>query len=211
MHIYAYGSICRGEISIDSDIDLLAVGARDRNPLDPDTYSIYSYERLEQLWQDGNPFAWHLALEARLLYSSDGRDYLQDLGKPRRYRHAARDCRSFAALFHEACISFDKEPHINVFDLSSIFLSIRNMATCFSLGVLNRPDFSRSSALHLGQDSVPISQTSYRVLERARILCTRGYGPPLTAAEISLVGEELHGLADWMDQIAKRASEYERV
>jgi len=34
-----------------------------------------------------------------------------------------------------------------VFDLSTIFLSIRNIATCFSLGVKSQPNFSRNSAL----------------------------------------------------------------
>jgi hypothetical protein len=211
MHIYGYGSICRGEISADSDIDLLVIDGNRLVHLDPDTYSIYSPERIEELWHEGNPFAWHLSLEARILYSSDGQDYLRNLGDPRRYQNSARDCQNFTDLFHEAYASLINDVGSRIFDLSSIFLSVRNIATCFSLGVMNRPDFSRSSALHLGADSVPISQASYQILERARILCTRGYGSPITRAEIVIVMEQLGSLSEWMNRIAKRAAEYERV
>src|SRR5258708_16359709 len=120
MHIYGYGSICRGEISADSDIDLLVIEGNRSDRFDPDTYSIYSYDRIEELWREGNPFAWHLSLEARLLYSSDGQDYLQNLGSPQPYQNFARDCRNFADLFQEARASLINDPGSSVFDLSSI-------------------------------------------------------------------------------------------
>ena len=70
MHIYAFGSLCRGEIDIDSDVDLLAiVGGPDRR-FNSDTYSVYSYKRIAELWAEGNPFAWHLTYESRMVYAS---------------------------------------------------------------------------------------------------------------------------------------------
>lgn len=98
-----------------------------------------------------------------------------------------------------------------MFDLSTIFLSIRNIATCFSLGVTIRPDFSRSSALRLGTNCVPLSQASYQVLERARVLCTRGYGSKITDEEFDTASRELSGVYDWMRGLVERAKEHERV
>jgi len=77
MHIYAFGSVCRGEVSRDSDIDLLCIDeGTQADRFDPELYSVYSYERIRELWSEGNPFAWHLWLESRLLFSSDAEDHL---------------------------------------------------------------------------------------------------------------------------------------
>ncbi|WP_424545407.1 nucleotidyltransferase domain-containing protein [Serratia marcescens] len=55
MHVYAFGSLCRGEMSKYSDIDLLALVNDKDDRFDSDIYSIYSYERLDELWKEGNP------------------------------------------------------------------------------------------------------------------------------------------------------------
>ena len=178
MHIYAFGSICRGEISHGSDVDLLAIIAGYDDRLDPQLYSIYSYRRVNELWEEGNPFAWHLSLESRLLFAFDQIDYLKALGEPAPYKHHVRDCEKFLALFKESFQSIASKTRSTVFDLSTVFLSIRNFATCFSLGTTRKPSFSRHAALELGSHSIPIPANSYRIFERARILCTRGTGPP---------------------------------
>jgi predicted nucleotidyltransferase len=67
MHIYAFGSLCRGEVSRNSDVDLLALVDGFDERFNPEIYSIYSYRRIEELWREGNPFAWHLSLESRLV------------------------------------------------------------------------------------------------------------------------------------------------
>src|SRR6266567_8214684 len=122
MHIYAFGSVCRGEISPNSDVDLLVIGGDEVSNYDPDIYSTYSYERIQELWREGNPFAWHLSLEARLLFSSDGRDFLQALESPAPYKHCRRDCERFIALFCEARASLTSNGDSKIFDLSTIFL-----------------------------------------------------------------------------------------
>ncbi|MGL6014245.1 MAG: hypothetical protein ACRC0J_22490, partial [Shewanella oncorhynchi] len=67
-----------------SDIDMLAIGDGLDSQLNPNDYSIYSYERIFELWERGNPFAWHLYLESKLVYASDEKDYLLELGEPGR-------------------------------------------------------------------------------------------------------------------------------
>ena len=48
VHIYAFGSVCRGDLSIGSDVDLLALVSGLDARFDPDMFSIYSYKRIEE-------------------------------------------------------------------------------------------------------------------------------------------------------------------
>ena len=62
MYIYAFGSLCRGQVDLESDVDLLAIVDGHDDRFDPSKFSIYSYNRVREIWQEGNPFAWHLSL-----------------------------------------------------------------------------------------------------------------------------------------------------
>lgn len=197
MHIYAFGSITRGEIDIWSDIDLLALvdGYDDR--FDITTFSVYNYERIAELWREGNPFAWHLSHEAKLVHTPDGTDFLATLGPPSAYRQKYRDCNKFFALFTRAKQELAPRSPTVVFDLSVVFVAIRNFASSFLLG-RGTPDFSRNAALRLGNKSVPIRRNDYSTFERARLLCTRGAGERLTASEIESAIEAAPAIEAWM-------------
>jgi hypothetical protein len=201
MHIYIFGSLVRGDVSPGSDIDLLAIVDGYDPRFEPETFSIYSYNRIRALWNEGNAFAWHLALESKLIYSSEGDDFLGELGTPGSYESCLEDCGKFFALFCDASNSLQSNTNSPVFALSSVFLSIRNFATCFSLGMTTAPTFSRSSALELDVESIPISESSYRILESARILCTRGYGANVTTSEAATVASELTVIGAWMETL----------
>lgn len=199
MHIYAFGSICRGDVSPSSDVDLLAI-VQGRDPrFSPDDYSIYSYERIREIWAEGNPFAWHLSSESKLLYASDQFDFLGSLGSPQPYRKCRQDCDKFFALFREARDSIHSQNDSTVFDLSTVFLAIRNFATCFSLGILAKPDFSRNSALRLGDYSLRIPIDAYNVFEKSRILSTRGVGESIADQETQIAFEQFSHVEEWMD------------
>nr|ELR5132242.1 nucleotidyltransferase [Providencia rettgeri] len=198
MHIYAFGSICRGEVDSFSDVDMLAIVSGQDKRFNPKDYSIYSYERINELWKEGNPFAWHLFLESISIYSSDGIDYLRNLGKPSNYNSGLVDCEKFLEIFISAKNSIEASVLTEIFDLSSVFLSIRNFATCFSLDYEIKPNFSRNSAHNLGVHSIPICDLTYQLLERARVLCTRGTGEILNADEIKKVKSQLHLIESWM-------------
>ena len=201
MHIYAFGSICRGDISVDSDVDLLAL-VEGRDPrLDPDRFSIYSYKRIGELWASGNAFAWHLALEGKVVYAEDGGDFLKGLGMPSRYVGAAEDCRRFRRIFEAALVSVQEGTPSLVFELSTIFLAIRNIATCYSLAMLPRPTFGRDSARKLGSRSIPISDTAYSLLMRARLLSTRGLGDDIAKVDMPDLMTELGGCRLWVNEL----------
>ena len=74
------------------------------------------HKRIHQIWQEGNPFAWHLHLEAKLIYSSDGRDYLRDIGQPAQYSNGKVDCLKFVELFRRAHLSAQVDRLSIVFD-----------------------------------------------------------------------------------------------
>lgn len=207
MHIYAFGSICRGEIDKGSDIDLLALVDGIDNRFDKNMYSIYSYSRIKELWQEGNPFAWHLALEAKCLFSSDGKDFLKSLGQPNEYTQTMTDCMKFYNVFLSALESIRNSNHAIIFDLSSIFLAIRNIATCYSLSYLEKPTFSRDSALLIGDERLKIDKSIYDTLENCRILCTRGKGDIPNKTDIEGVIFAIEQIQKWISLTINKVKE----
>jgi len=206
MHIYVFGSLCRGDVTVGSDIDMLALVDGKDTRFDPNLFSIYSYKRLSELWALGNPFAWHLSLESRLVFASDDVDFINRLGMPSPYRNCVNDCAKFYSLFLEARESLMRDKRSMVFDLSTIFLSIRNLATCYSLGISGRPDFSRHSAIRLPNGAaVQISPDAYATIERARILTIRGCGDPIQETDADRIVPELKIIERWMIDLVERA------
>ena len=203
MHFYAFGSVCRGELDFLSDVDLLVVTRAGEASLDAERFSIYSYSRLEELWREGNPFAWHLHLESRLLFADDGVDYIAGLGRPRRYQNAGNDCERFARMFTESAASLHDDRRIHVFDLSVMFLAIRNCATCYSLSdsATVPPTFSRHAALKLGDNSLEIDERAYEVLFSARILSTRGIGLAPSGADVGRVLLAAEAVQSWLNRL----------
>lgn len=213
MHIYAFGSICRGEVDASSDIDMLAIvnGRDDR--FNPKEYSIYSYARIHELWEQGNPFAWHLFLESKLIYSSDNADYLRSIGEPSAYKSGIADFKKFREIFLSAKESIEGSDLTETFDLSSVFLAIRNFSTCYSLHCFIKSDFSRNSARNLGVHSVPIDDSTYDLFQRARVLCTRGVGELLSSYEVGKAKMALKKIETWMNEIIGtiESDSYERI
>jgi hypothetical protein len=198
MHIYAFGSVCRGEVDTASDIDMLAIVNGHDARFKLSDYSIYSYARITEIWEQGNPFAWHLFLESKLVYSDDATDFLRAIGQPNAYSSGLTDCRKFHEIFLSAKDSLEETELAEIFDLSSVFLGVRNFATCYSLSRGKKPDFSRNSAKNLGSDSVPIDNSTYCLLERSRVLCTRGIGELLSSHEIVEAKLALDRIDCWM-------------
>ena len=205
MHVYAFGSVCRGEIDRGSDLDLLAAVSDSDPRFDPAIYSIYSYERLAELWREGNPFAWHLTLESKLLFAADGIDFIASLANPAAYVSCAEDCQKFRALFHDAVTGLTESPRSAVFELSTAFLAIRNIATCYSLGLGDTPVFGRHAALRLGSRSLRLDERVYSTLASARILSTRATGPRPSPEDIVAVCSHLPYVATWMDELVAEA------
>lgn len=201
MYIYAFGSVCRGEIDSGSDIDLLAIVEGYDKRFDPNLYSIYTLKRLSEIWEQGNPFAWHLSLESKLIFATNGVNILDTLGEPNTYKNVKRDCLKFYKIFKSSFKSLKETDESITFDLSTVFLAIRNISTCYSLSMCEHPDFSRHSAKRLKENSIPIPEESYKIFERARILCTRGYGRNLSKKDIEKAVKNLDTINLWMQNL----------
>lgn len=207
MYIYLFGSLCRGEIDEFSDVDLLAITGANENintQLDTQKFSIYKEKRMMELWKEGNPFAWHLFQESKLIHSDNNEDILRNWGKPSSYTNLESDLKKFSTLFYDSIKSINNSEHSDTFDLSMLFLSIRNFASCYSLGALNEFNFSRKSALKLKTNKLKISDESFSILERARILSTRGSGKLITDIEKNIVLKEIDAISDWFQLILKK-------
>ena len=142
-------------------------------------------------------------LESKLIYSEDGRDFIHDLGTPSKYVSAADDCRRFREIFEAALSSVKKGTPSLVFELSTIFLSIRNIATCFSLAKLPNPTFGRDSARKLGSRSIPLTDATYSILMRARILSIRAKGDDISKENTSKIIDELENCRLWINELCK--------
>lgn len=201
MHIYAFGSVCRGEIDISSDIDLLAIFDKVDNNLNYGIYSIYSYNKISELWAKGNPFAWHLAAESRMIYSSDKTNFIRKLGLPNEYKRVREDCLKFFCLYCKAIDSIQSDDISLVFEMSTIFLALRNFATCFLLGKSKINNFSRCSALQMGKNSLQISENAYKLLERSRILSIRGTGNMIQRKEVDSLIDDIKSIRTWMERL----------
>lgn len=197
-HLYAFGSLCRGEIDEFSDIDLLAcVETQEQaRQIDSARFSIYTHDRIRALWSEGNPFAWHLHLESKLMHTSDGRDFLQELHAPYAYTNADVDCAKFIRLFQESLHSLRGTSDSRVFHLSCMFLATRNFATCYSF-TRGRPIFSRRSPLQI-ETPAPVPDDVFDVFVRARVLSTRGIGKALAPDEVSLALQACPAICEWM-------------
>lgn len=204
MHIYAFGSVCRGELDHGSDVDLLACVDDVAPRMDVRKYSVYRYGRLRELWNEGNPFAWHLHLESRLIFSSDSTDYLCGLGVPARYTAVEKDCAKFKTLFDRSFHELKESRNSATFNLSCMFLSVRNFAPCHSLA-LGIPTFSRQSPL-IVKPALPIDAHAFSVMMRARLLSTRGYGGNLSQKEIATAIEAAAVVPKWMAMLRSQQS-----
>ena len=196
-HIYAFGSICRGEVAPGSDIDLLAIVSGGTNELSRSMFSIYSHSRFGAYGKREIHLHGTCALNSKLIHSSDEADFIAALGLPTAYTKARDDCERFLGIYRQASASLRNDRTSAIFDLSAAFLGLRNFSTCYLLG-RGHPDFSRGAALNLMADMPPIDVRAYRVLERARLLCTRGHGVALSNREMAQAIEALPKLEEWM-------------
>lgn len=205
MEIYAFGSIVRGEIDEYSDVDLLVIkDLKEKIPeIDKERFSIYTFERLSQLWEEGNPFSWHLYSESKCLYSENSIPFLKSLGKPNPYINHLNDLNKFHKLFLDSKLSIESNSYSLDFDLSMIFLAIRNFASCFSLGFLKIEEFSRDTALKIGEYSIQINITTYNRLKASRILASRGIGDRVTENELKEIMNEFSTIEKWFNELLK--------
>ncbi|WP_435139088.1 nucleotidyltransferase domain-containing protein [Formosa sp. A9] len=200
-HIYVFGSIVRGEIDQYSDTDLLLITDEQIKNIDINKYSVYTSNRINELYKEGNPFAWHLYYESKLVYSSNDKDFLSELGKPAKYLNCKSDLLKFKKLFDDSKISIKEDNFSTVFDLSMIFLAIRNFATCYTLGCYETPIFSRLTFEKLSDYPLKLDNEIKDILMMSRISSTRGVNYTLEDESLILLDLNLDKIESWFNEI----------
>ena len=199
-NVYIFGSLVRGEIDQYSDVDLLIVSDESMQNIDPNKYSIYTPKRIKQLYAEGNPFAWHLYYESKLVFSS-GQDFLLYLGRPANYTNCKSDLLKFKKLFEDSTASINKDDFSIIFDLAMIFLAIRNFATCYSLGSYEKPIFSRATFEKLHDYPLKLDDEIKELLMMSRISSTRGIEYSIENKSLSLLKLNLDKIENWFNEI----------
>ncbi len=198
--VYIFGSVVRGEIDQYSDIDLLLITDETIENIDPNKYSIYSPERIKELYAEGNPFAWHLYYESKLVFTSE-QDFLASLGKPSNYINCKSDLLKFKKLFDDSTASINENDFSIIFDLAMIFLAIRNFATCYSLGSYEKPIFSRTTFEKLHDYPLNLDDEVKELLMMSRISSTRGIEYSIENKSLSLLKLNLGKIENWFNEI----------
>ena len=199
-NVYIFGSVVRGEIDQYSDIDLLLITDELTQNIDLNKYSIYSSNRIKELYVEGNPFAWHLYYESKLVYTSE-QDFLLSLGKPSDYANCISDLLKFKTLFDDSKASIKENNFSLIFDLAMIFLAIRNFATCYTLGFYEIPIFSRLTFEKLTDYPLKLDNEIKEILMMSRISSTRGIEYILEDKSLTLLESNLYKIENWFNEI----------
>jgi predicted nucleotidyltransferase len=214
---YIFGSVGRQDHDALSDLDILAVvedGAglvneavvlgsvpAEYRHLQP-SISWYGAERLEEMFNNGELFAWHLHDQAKPLFDPD--KFLSRMGLPGAYTEAEHDIASFLSILEGIPDALDKEPLNAAFEAGLLFVCLRNIGMAASAVLNDTADFSRYSCLRLsGASPCPLPAGKFDMLMQARMASQRGLAPPVEADD-QWVREALVEVQPWLDEVLEK-------
>ncbi len=171
--IYVFGSICRGESTPTSDVDVLVVPFEADGSQFPQSWSVYSPELLAEYFKAGRLFAWHLHLEAKCVYSPRSESFLAILGAPAPYSTMVDDIDDLDALLNEALTEIASGTENVIYELGIVYTAIRDVAMSASWSLLGSPCFSADAPYRLPLDP-PLPRDVYDQTMVARHASTRG-------------------------------------
>lgn len=171
--IYVFGSICRGESTPTSDVDVLVVPFEVESSRFPRHWSVYSPEVLSEYFKAGRLFAWHLHLEAKCVFSPRSESFLASLGPPAPYSTLFDDLDDLEALLKEALNELASGTENVIYELGIAYTAIRDLAMSASWSLLANPCFAVDAPYRLPVDP-PIPRDIYHQAMVARHASTRG-------------------------------------
>lgn len=211
---YIFGSVGRQDHDDLSDLDILAVVADGAGMVDeslvieavPAEYrhlqpsiSWYGGERLQEMFDNGELFAWHLHAQAKPLF--DPQCFLINLGTPRPYADAAADIASFVAIVDGVPAALDMEPRNSAFEAGLLFVCLRNIGMAATAVLDAAADFSRYSCMRIsGVSACPLTAEEFDILMQSRMASQRGLKPPVTATN-RWVREVFGRVRPWLDEV----------
>lgn len=197
--IYAFGSVTRGDVSPTSDVDILVLDDIPSSSCFPHDWSIYSKATVSKYYDAGRLFAWHLHLEAVLLYSAGGGGFLAKLGTPSRYATAADDIADLRVLLCSSINELRRGSPSQVYELGLVYTALRDVAMSASWQMLGRPSFSRYAPYEI-TPPCPLPRPAYETAMKARHASTRG-APHPADCHIAAGAVLASRLLEWLDLI----------
>jgi hypothetical protein len=199
--IYVFGSICRGEYSPTSDVDVLVVPFEVDRCQFPSNWSVYSPEILSEYYNSGRLFAWHLYLEAKCVFSLRSAPLLSTIGPPAHYSTMVKDIDDLEALLNESLNELAEGTHNVIYELGIAYTAIRDLAMSASWALLASPCFSVDAPYRLPV-GLPLPRDIYRQAMVARHASTRGsqvkFDPAGTAQILTQAP-----LGNWVEMLRK--------
>jgi hypothetical protein len=171
--IYIFGSVSRGEVSSDSDVDVLVLPFDDFSDNDyPPEWSVYTTDAVRQFHREGRLFSWHLHLEATCIFTPFRRNLLEQLGEPAPYEHDIEDIDALNEMMLTALSELRTGTNSSIFELGIVYTTLRDIATSASWRMLERPCFSRYSPIVVGS-GFPLEKQMFDQMMKARHVAVR--------------------------------------
>ncbi len=214
--VYIFGSVGRRQQDDLSDLDILAVVRNGAGKV-PDariahfipanlqtlklSISWYGATRLQEMFCNGELFAWHLHRETLPLY--DPIKFLHELGKPESYRDAIADSRSFQKVLEGIPSQVQANANNAIYEAGLVYVCLRNAAMAASWSLCKSPDFTRYSPFRLeGIRPCPISRDEFDVTMACRMAGQRGKVPP-SSVDAAFVLDVYRRLEPWIEELCR--------
>lgn len=193
--IYLYGSMARGDISEDSDCDLLVAisdcseetfnsikdSIKTWHPELNCEIAIYQMSALKSMQAKGSLFLWHIKTEGRVVFSR-GNQFSKLLSELAEYSSASEAIAEYRDIFHDIMEDSSDEIEVIQYNLSVMATLIRNICIiyCYLIGdkQFGRTSPIKTCAKHF-KNRFPINLEDYEHLYLYRVSINRGGTMPL--------------------------------
>lgn len=192
--IYLYGSMARGDISQDSDCDLLIAisdcseetfsSIKDATKMwHPELnceIAIYQMSALKAMQAKGSLFLWHIRTEAQVVYSR-GNQLAKLLSELVEYTSAKESIAEYCEIMHDIMDDDTDDIDVIQYNLSVMATLIRNtcIVCCYLIG---NKQFGRTSPIRVCttyfKNQFPIALEDYEQLYLYRVSINRGGNMP---------------------------------
>lgn len=212
--VRVFGSRTRGDFDEFSDFDIIVVyndlDALNRGEIQKVieakfhsevSISWYSQSKLDDYFQNGHLFAWHIYLESQKI---DGLpdNYLSPSIIPNEYKNYKSDVQSLIRIIDSIRKALEKNPKNIIYEAGLLYVCCRNIAMSASSKLGDKMDFGRYSPFNLtkSKSTFPISKEEYKSLINCRLASMRGIHPEKLDYEHTL--HLVESSRDWAKKIS---------
>ena len=173
--LYLFGSVITGDVDSGSDVDVLVVIDDLKNRENyPDAWSVYSRQRIEELFRAGTLFSWHLYLDAILIYPSTSLGLIQSIGEPSEYTSYIVEVEQLVKLARNSVEEIESCTKSWIYEYGLLYVAARDIAMASFKKLNDRFVFSRFAPFELKRNIFPFTKKEYEYLMQCRRATTRG-------------------------------------